>query len=153
MAQHDEVAHVDPEVVGGFGAILFRLMVDFFQGFAIGHGEHTAELLAPLPWWRKLILPVIGALLVGPLVHHLAREAKGHGVPEVLGAIVFRAGVIRPEVIVPQEKAEKAVQQNVAEGGLVRARVAATLSLLLRRRLPLGPALELAAATASAIVL
>ena len=47
-------------LLGGFGAILFRHMVDFFQGFAIGHGEHTAELLAPLPWWRKLILPVIG---------------------------------------------------------------------------------------------
>ncbi len=85
-------------LLGGFGAILFRLLVDFCQGFAIGPGEHTADLLAPLPWWRKLILPVIGALLVGPLVHYLAREAKGHGVPEVMGAVVFRGGVIRPIV-------------------------------------------------------
>ena len=85
-------------LLGGFGAILFRLMVDFCQGFAIGHGEHTAALLAPLPWWRKLALPVVGALVVGPMVHFLAREARGHGVPEVIGAIVFRNGVIRPIV-------------------------------------------------------
>ncbi|MFN2369958.1 MAG: chloride channel protein [Candidatus Krumholzibacteriia bacterium] len=85
-------------LVGGCGAILFRLMVDFFQGFAIGHGEHTAELLAGVPWWRKLLLPVVGGLIVGPLVHLGAREARGHGVPEVINSIVFRKGVIRPVV-------------------------------------------------------
>ncbi len=85
-------------VLGGFGAILFRHLVDFFQGFAIGSGEHTAELLLGHPWWRKLLLPVVGALIVGPLVHYLAREARGHGVPEVINAAVFRNGVIRPIV-------------------------------------------------------
>jgi len=85
-------------VLGAFGAILFRLAGDFFQGFAIGHGDQTAALLAPLPWWRKLLLPVVGALLVGPLVHFGAREAKGHGVPEVLNALAFKNGIIRPIV-------------------------------------------------------
>jgi CIC family chloride channel protein len=85
-------------VIGGFGAILFRWMVNFFQGFAIGHGEGTVAILAHVPWWKKLLLPVIGGLLVGPLVHFGAREAKGHGVPEVLSAIVFKKGVIRPVV-------------------------------------------------------
>lgn len=85
-------------VVGGFGAILFRWMVNFFQGFAIGHGEGTVAILADVVWWKKLLLPVVGGLVVGPLVHFGAREAKGHGVPEVLGAIVFKKGVIRPIV-------------------------------------------------------
>ncbi len=85
-------------IIGGFGAILFRWLVSFFQQFAIGAGEDTVELLAQLPWWKKVILPVIGGLVVGPLVHFGAREAKGHGVPEVLGAIVFKKGVIRPIV-------------------------------------------------------
>ena len=85
-------------VVGGFGAILFREMVDFFQGFAIGRGEHTAELLVQWPWWRKMLLPVVGAIIVGPMVHYLAREAKGHGVPEVINAIIFKNGIIRPIV-------------------------------------------------------
>ncbi len=85
-------------LVGGFGAILFRWLVDLFQGLAIGTGEHTVDLLAPLPAWKKVLLPVVGGLVVGPLVHFGAREAKGHGVPEVLGAIVFKKGVIRPVV-------------------------------------------------------
>jgi CIC family chloride channel protein len=85
-------------LVGGFGAILFRWLVDFFQGFAIGHGEETVAILKTIPWWKKLLLPVVGGLVVGPLVHFGAREAKGHGVPEVLGALVFKKGVIRPVV-------------------------------------------------------
>ena len=85
-------------LAGGFGAILFRFLVDFFQGFAIGHGEDTVALLATVPWWKKLLLPVAAGLIVGPLVHYGAREAKGHGVPEVLGAMVFKKGVIRPIV-------------------------------------------------------
>ncbi len=85
-------------LAGGFGAILFRRMVTFFQGFAIGHGDDTALLLAPLHWWHKILLPIIGAIIVGPMVHFLAREAKGHGVPEVLNAILFENGIIRPIV-------------------------------------------------------
>ena len=85
-------------LLGGFGAILFRWLVDFFQGFAIGHGEHTVALLQGVPWWKRLLLPVAGGLVVGPMVHFGAREARGHGVPEVLGAMVFRKGVIRPIV-------------------------------------------------------
>jgi len=85
-------------IVGGFGAIVFRWLVQFFQTFAIGAGENTVELLATLPGYRRVLLPMVGAALVGPLVHFLAREAKGHGVPEVIEAIVFRNGVIRPIV-------------------------------------------------------
>ena len=85
-------------LIGGFGAILFRFLVDFFQGFAIGHGEDTVAILGAVPWWKKLALPVAGGLLVGPMVYFGAREAKGHGVPEVIGAMVFRKGVIRPVV-------------------------------------------------------
>ncbi len=85
-------------MIGGFGAILFRWLVQVFQAFSIGHGENTVALLAELQWWQKVCLPVIGALLVGPLVYFGAREAKGHGVPEVLNAVIFRNGIIRPVV-------------------------------------------------------
>ncbi|HHH42428.1 MAG TPA: CBS domain-containing protein, partial [Chloroflexi bacterium] len=41
-----------------------------------------------------------GGLLVGPMVYFLAREAKGHGVPEVMEAIALHGGRIRPIVVV-----------------------------------------------------
>jgi chloride channel protein, CIC family len=39
-------------------------------------------------------------LLVGPIIHFVAPEVKGHGVPEVLTAIAVRGGRIRPVVVV-----------------------------------------------------
>jgi len=49
--------------------------------------------------WYVLVLPVIGGVVVGPLVHFLAPEARGHGVPEVMIAMETRGGRIRPILI------------------------------------------------------
>jgi len=86
--------------LGGFGAIAFRWLVDLFQGLILGTGEDTVSLLQSIPRWQVFLLPVIGGLVVGPLVHFAAREAKGSGVPEVMDALVFKKGVIRPIVAV-----------------------------------------------------
>ena len=45
-----------------------------------------------------ILVPVLGAVGVTFLVSHFAPEAKGHGVPEVMDAIYYRGGVIRPAV-------------------------------------------------------
>jgi len=45
-------------------------------------------------------VPVVGAVAVTFLVTKFAPEAKGHGVPEVMDAIYYKAGVIRPVVAV-----------------------------------------------------
>jgi len=37
--------------------------------------------------------------VVGPLIYFFAREAKGHGVPEVMAAVALRGGVIRSRVV------------------------------------------------------
>ncbi len=39
-------------------------------------------------------------MLAGPLIAWFAREAKGHGVPEVMQALVLRGGRIRPRVAI-----------------------------------------------------
>lgn len=90
-------------VVTGLGAVLFRDLIGvihnlFFTGrLALRYdANHFTE---PAPWGPWIILaPVIGGLGVTFLVTQFAPEAKGHGVPEVMEAIYYRAGVIRPVV-------------------------------------------------------
>ena len=44
------------------------------------------------------MIPVIGGLIYGPLIYRYAREARGHGVPEVMIAVAENGGRIRPQV-------------------------------------------------------
>ena len=86
-------------IFGGFGAIGFRLLIAFFQKLAIGTSSEVMEPLKSIPWFIKIIIPLCGAIIVGPLVYFFAREAKGHGVPEVMEAVALKNGVIRPRVV------------------------------------------------------
>lgn len=47
-----------------------------------------------------ILIPAIGGLIVGPLIYLFAREAKGHGVPEVILAVATLGGRIRPRVAI-----------------------------------------------------
>jgi len=46
-----------------------------------------------------VLLPMIGGLAVGPLINRFAKEAKGHGVPEVMTALATAGGRIRKRVV------------------------------------------------------
>ena len=50
--------------------------------------------------WFVVVAPVVGGLLYGPLIERFAREARGHGVPEVVLAVAERGGRIGPQVAV-----------------------------------------------------
>lgn len=87
-------------VLGGFGAIGFRLLIDILQNLTIQKsGMNLLGRLAELHWMHLLFLPAAGGLFVGFLVYFIAGEAKGHGVPEVMEAVALRGGRIRPRVI------------------------------------------------------
>ena len=45
-----------------------------------------------------LLIPAIGGLLVAPFALLASRDARGHGVPEVIESISFKGGKIRAEV-------------------------------------------------------
>ncbi|HUK06528.1 MAG TPA: chloride channel protein [Stellaceae bacterium] len=90
-------------VVTGIGAVLFRDLIGFIHNllflgrFSINFDANV--FTPPSPWGALVILvPVVGAIGVTFLVNTFAPEAKGHGVPEVMDAIYYRAGVIRPVV-------------------------------------------------------
>jgi CIC family chloride channel protein len=85
-------------IFGGLGAVLFREMIGFINQLAFPRG-FSLEELAKTPWYWKLLPPAVGGLIVGPMVHFLAREAKGHGIPEVMNAVTNKGGKIRRRVM------------------------------------------------------
>ena len=87
-------------VFGGFGAIGFRILIAFFQKLSIGNSNDVLLALKTIPWYFKIIIPISGSIIVGPLIYFFAREAKGHGVPEVMEAVALRNGAIRPRVVI-----------------------------------------------------
>jgi chloride channel protein, CIC family len=92
-------------IVTGLGAVLFRDLIGLIHNVMfLGHlaVRYDANLFTPpSPWGPFVILvPVAGALGVTFLVTKFAPEAKGHGVPEVMDAIYYKDGMIRPAVAV-----------------------------------------------------
>ncbi len=84
-------------LAAGIGAIIFRWLIGSFKSLAFDGG---GEALSFLGSYYVILIPALGGLVVGPLVYHFAREAKGHGVPEVMEAVALRGGRIRPIVAV-----------------------------------------------------
>jgi CIC family chloride channel protein len=92
-------------IVAGLGAVAFRALIAIFHNlFFLGRlsAAYDANTHTPAgPWGRLVILvPVVGAFGVVFLVKNFAPEAKGHGVPEVIDAVFYHKGVIRPVVSV-----------------------------------------------------
>ncbi len=90
----------------GVGAIAFRYLILWFTLLFTGHrdfssaGRSANPLVPGLGMWFLLVAPVIGGLIYGPLVDRFAKEARGHGVPEVMYAVSEHGGRIRPQVAV-----------------------------------------------------
>jgi CIC family chloride channel protein len=121
----------------GFIAIFFRILISFFRDlFMFGKIRLSIVAGSPLdsPLGAALILiPAIGGLLVGIIVAAFAKEAKGHGVPEVMTAVINRGGRIRPRVTLIKALASA---MCIGSGGVVGRE---------------GPIVQIGAATGSSI--
>jgi CIC family chloride channel protein len=110
---------------------------------------------AAAPWGPWVILvPVIGAVVVTFLVNTFAPEAKGHGVPEVMDAIYYKGGVIRPVVAVVKSLASAiAIGSGSSvgrEGPIIQIGSALGSTLGQIVRMPVGQRIALVAAGAGA---
>ena len=127
-------------VLGGFGALFFKKLIFFLQYLWWHTPNMYPESLLALPWWQRMCIPVIGGLIVGPLIYFLAREAKGHGVPEVMAAVITNNSIIRPAVVLVKTFASAI---SISSGGSVGregpivqigAAIASTTGQILRLR-------------------
>ena len=100
-------------VGGGYGAVGFRGLIALVT--RLGYGVDQVQL-ASFHGFRALVVPAIGGLLVGLIVYFFAREAKGHGVPEVMYAITEQKGIIRPRIVIAKAVASAL---SIGSGGSV----------------------------------
>jgi len=99
--------------IAGLGAVVFRWLISSFQTLFFGGG---ASYLGFLGQYYIILLPAVGGLIVGLLIHYGAREAKGHGVPEVMEAAAVRGGRIRSRVAIVKSLASSVC---IGSGGSV----------------------------------
>jgi CIC family chloride channel protein len=146
-------------IVTGLGAVLFRDLIGFIHNLLfVGRLmiPYDANVFtSPAPWgWLVILVPVIGAVGVTFLVAHFAPEAKGHGVPEVMDAIYYKSGVIRPVVALVKSLASAIAIGSGAsvgrEGPIIQigSALGSTMGQLIR--MPVGQRIALVAAGAGA---
>ena len=98
-------------LAGALGAVIFRFLIrlvqaSFFEGVdglanlfeegVLAEAHDPLGVARELHWGWRLAIPAMGGLIVGPLIYFFAREAKGHGVPEVMAAVALRGGATLP---------------------------------------------------------
>ncbi|MGE5246981.1 MAG: chloride channel protein [Verrucomicrobiota bacterium] len=81
--------------LAGLGSVVFILLIHFFQKLFFG------ELFPAIGGSEYLIflLPMLGGLLIGPLIQRFPTEAKGDGVPSAMETIALHGGIIRPRTV------------------------------------------------------
>lgn len=79
----------------GLGAVLFLLLIRLVESFFFGT-LFPAMGSAP---YLIFLLPALGGLVIGPLIHYFPREAKGDGVPSAMESVALRAGIIEPRTV------------------------------------------------------
>ncbi len=91
----------------GVAAVVFRWLIEHATWVFSGHADYSATHGNPanhwVPWLGAgfvVLAPAVGGLLYGPLIQRFAREARGHGVPEVMFAVARNGGRIRGSVAV-----------------------------------------------------
>jgi chloride channel protein, CIC family len=108
-------------IVGGFAAVLFRWLIALFHNLlflgqlSIHYNANFHTPANPLGM-LVILVPVAGAAGVVFLVKNFAPEAKGHGVPEVMDAIYYEKGKIRPVVAMVKSLASAL---SIGSGGSV----------------------------------
>jgi len=108
-------------IIAGLGAIAFRLLIGLFHNllfFGRWDADYNTLLHTAESSWGIAVIaaPIVGAIVVAFLVKTFAPEAKGHGVPEVIDAINFNRGFIRPKVAIIKTLASSL---SIGSGGSV----------------------------------
>ncbi|HXV01346.1 MAG TPA: chloride channel protein [Caulobacteraceae bacterium] len=146
-------------VITGLGAVGFRDLIGLVHNLAFDGRlsfAYDANVFTTASAWGALVVlaPFAGGILVTFLVSNFAPEAKGHGVPEVMDAVYYKGGVIRPVVAVVKSLASAiaiGTGSSVGrEGPIIQIGSALGSAIGQMVRMPVGQRIALVAAGAGA---
>ena len=78
-------------IIAGFGAVVFWQLIKYISWLFFSGG---ATLFEPLGKYYVVLLPIIGGLIIGPIIYFFS-EAKGDGIPDTVEAVAIKGGRIK----------------------------------------------------------
>ncbi len=85
-------------VLSATGALIFRFLVEFFQGVFWSPGSTFLQHVMQSPDWQRLLVPAAGGLMAGIVISRWVPEVRGPGVAEVIVSVASRQSIIRHRV-------------------------------------------------------
>ena len=81
-------------VLAGFAALFFRKGITALQGAVYGAEDldYLHSFAATLPWYLLLLVPVLGGLAVGVILHRFTPDARVRSVADVIEGAALRDG-------------------------------------------------------------
>ena len=81
-------------IAAGFAALLFRLGIDALQRLLYGTDDPSrlGSFAASLPWWWVALLPVLGGLTVGLILHWFTPDGRPRSVADVIEGAAMSDG-------------------------------------------------------------
>lgn len=102
-------------VAAGYISAGFRSLIEVIHNILWGPGA-LIDIVRTLPYYQRILVPVLGITAVAVFVNRYAKEAKGHGVPEVMEAVATKNGFIRMRVVLVKALASA---MSIASGAAV----------------------------------
>jgi CIC family chloride channel protein len=79
-------------LLAGGVIVLFRLFIE--SGFVLWHTNNSNGDFEGTPWWFRLLLPTLGGILVGFILHKVGKHYRQVGVGHVIERMTFHQGYL-----------------------------------------------------------
>jgi CIC family chloride channel protein len=89
-------------VIGGLTNFVFYFCIDLVQDFVFRHHQDVVEIAERLDWWQRLLVPALGGLAAGLVLHwggrFFARQGSTNFLEVVVagdGRLPFRSAIVK----------------------------------------------------------
>lgn len=81
-------------IAAGFAALFFRKGIEATQAWLYGTEDvqNLHSFVSSLPWYLVLIIPIVGGLLTGLILHNFTKDGTVRGVADVIEGAALRDG-------------------------------------------------------------